>query len=219
MARITVRSSGSAIAIVDYGAGNLRSVQKGFEHLGYGAEFITDPDKLIRAEAVVFPGQGAAPQAMRRLRETGMDDALREYIASGRPFFGVCLGLQLLLEWSEEEGTPCLGVVPGAVKRLPPTVKAPHMGWNTVVAARTHPLFQGVQDGRYYYFVHSYYAQPADGSWTLGMTEYGVEFASALARDNIVATQFHPEKSGADGLRLYDAFVRLLVLGQAPASS
>ena len=148
-----------------------------------------------------------------------MDDALREYIASGRPFFGVCLGLQLLLEWSEEDETPCLGVVPGAVKRLPPTVKAPHMGWNTVAAARAHPLFQGMQDGRYYYFVHSYYAQPADASWTLGMTEYGVEFASALARDNVVATQFHPEKSGADGLRLYDAFVRRLVLGQAPASS
>ena len=200
------------IAIIDYGAGNLRSVQKAFQHLGHPAELVTDPDALAAAAAVVFPGQGAAPQAMRNLAVSGMDRAILRAVESGKPFFGVCLGLQLLLRYSEEEATPCLGVAPGATRRLPGGLKLPHIGWNNVRLRRPHPLFEGVSDGAHFYFVHSYYGAPSDPDWTLATTEYGVDFPSVLAKDNVVATQFHPEKSGPDGLRLYDNFVKRFVL-------
>ncbi|MDE2766207.1 MAG: imidazole glycerol phosphate synthase subunit HisH [Chloroflexota bacterium] len=200
------------IAIIDYGAGNLRSVQKAFHHLGHPAELVTDPDALEGAAAVVFPGQGAAPQAMRNLAAGGMDKAILRAVESGKPFFGVCLGLQLLLRHSEEEDTPCLGVVPGATRRLPAGLKLPHIGWNGVRPRRPHPLFEGVDGGAHFYFVHSYYGAPSDPDWTLATTEYGVDFPSVLAKGNVVATQFHPEKSGPDGLRLYDNFVKRFVL-------
>ena len=203
------------IAIVDYGAGNLRSVQKAFHHLGYGAEIVTDPAALADAPAVVFPGQGTAPQAMGALKANGMDAAIRAAIEGGTPFFGVCLGLQLLMDWSEEADTECLGIIPGTVRRFPvglPTgLKVPQMGWNSVELHGTHPVFEGVGEASYFYFVHGYYAAPKDHARVIGTTDYGVRFASAVARDNVVATQFHPEKSGPTGLRLYDNFMRHMV--------
>jgi glutamine amidotransferase len=205
------------IAIVDYGAGNLRSVQKAFEHLGHQAIFTSNPADLKNAPAIVFPGQGASPPAMAALERDGMADAVREAIASGTPFFGVCLGLQLLLEHSEEGSVDCLGVVPGTVRKFSDAhitrgLKVPHMGWNAVKLVGEHPVFQGVPENSYFYFVHSYYADPTDDSWVEGTTTYGLEFTSVVARDNLVATQFHPEKSGNVGLQLYDNFVKHLVL-------
>lgn len=199
------------IVIIDYGAGNLRSVQKAFEHLGHEAIFTSDPSALAGAAAVVFPGQGASSPAMARLERDGMADAIRATIAGRKPFFGVCLGLQLLLDWSEEGDTRCLGVVPGQVKRFGTELKVPHMGWNTVTFDVDHPLFEGVPPESYFYFVHSYYAMPSGEDWRAGTTNYGIEFSSVLAKDNVVATQFHPEKSGNVGLRLYDNFVKYIV--------
>ena len=201
------------IVIVDYGAGNLRSVQKAFEHLGYQATFTSDPSDLERAPAIIFPGQGASPPAMAALKRDGMDDAVREAIKRGTPFFGVCLGLQLLLEHSDEGDIDCLGIVPGNVPKFGGKLKVPHMGWNAVSVPDEHPIFQGVPPDSFFYFVHSYYAAPTDDLWVAGTTDYGLEFASFLSKDNVVATQFHPEKSGAIGLQLYDSFVKTFVLG------
>ena len=200
------------LVIVDYGAGNLRSVAKALERLGFPAVVTQDPGEVLRARGVILPGVGSSGAAMAALQERGLVEPLREVVAQGTPFFGVCLGLQLLLESSEEDPRPCLGIIPGQVKRLPPPVKVPHMGWNQVTLLGEHPLFQGVPLGSYFYFVHSYYAAPTDASLLLGITEYGISFCSALARGNLVATQFHPEKSGPVGLRLYENFVRLMVL-------
>ena len=199
------------IAIIDYGAGNLRSVQKAFEHLGYRADFASEPADLDGASAVVFPGQGASPHAMAALAAHGMADAVCDWIADGKPFFGVCLGLQLLLDRSAEGDTAGLGVVPGEVQRFGDGLKVPHMGWNSVALLRGHPVFDGIPEDSYFYFVHSYYAVPSDPSWRAGGTHYGVDFASVLAKDNVVATQFHPEKSSAVGLKLYDNFVKRFV--------
>ena len=199
------------VVIVDYGAGNLRSVAKAIEKLGRTPLVTGSPDDVIGAEAVIFPGQGASESAMTTLRERGLVEPLREVIARGVPFFGVCLGLQLLLDTSEEGPSPCLGVAPGRVRLLPEQVKRPHMGWNRVDLRGDHPVFRGVDSGSYFYFVHSYYADPQDESLALGTTEYGVRFCSVLARGNLVATQFHPEKSGALGLRLYESFLKHMV--------
>ena len=199
------------IAIVDYGAGNLRSVAKAVEKLGYSPEVTGDPQKVLNAKAVILPGVGASDSAMTALEERGLVEPLRAVIRDGVPFFGVCLGLQLLLESSEEGSIPCLSVVPGRVKRFPNSVKTPHMGWNEVNFERDHPVLDGVESGSYFYFVHSYYAAPEDQSLVLGTTDYASPFCSVIARDNLVATQFHPEKSGALGLRLYENFLRSMV--------
>ena len=199
------------IAIVDYGAGNLRSVAKAVEKLGYSPEVTGDPQKVRNARAVILPGVGASDSAMTALEERGLVEPLRAVIRDGVPFFGVCLGLQLLLESSEEGSMPCLSVVPGRVKRFPNSVKTPHMGWNEVNFERDHPVLEGVESGSYFYFVHSYYADPEDQSLVLGTTDYASQFCSVIARDNLVATQFHPEKSGAVGLRLYENFLRSMV--------
>ena len=199
------------IAIVDYGAGNLRSVAKAVEKLGYSPEVTGDPQKVRNAKAVILPGVGASDSAMTALEERGLVEPLRAVIREGVPFFGVCLGLQLLLESSEEGSMPCLSVVPGRVKRFPNSVKTPHMGWNEVNFERDHPVLEGVESGSYFYFVHSYYADPEDQSLVLGTTDYASPFCSVIARDNLVATQFHPEKSGAVGLQLYENFLRSMV--------
>ncbi len=196
------------IAIVDYGAGNLRSVAKAIEKLGYAPEVTGDPRKVLSARAVILPGVGASDSAMTALKERGLVEPIRTVIRKGAPFFGVCLGLQLLLESSEEGSIPCLGVVPGRVRKFPDSVKTPHMGWNEVTFERDHPVLEGVESGSYFYFVHSYYADPQDRSIILGATDYASQFCSMVARDNLVATQFHPEKSGAVGLRLYENFLR-----------
>ena len=199
------------IVIVDYGAGNLRSVSRAVAHVGHEPSVTSDPHDVAAADAVILPGVGAAADTMRNLREHGMVEPVREYIASGRPFFGVCMGQQALLSVSEEGGEhPCLDIISGRVKRLPGGQKVPHMGWNQVRQRTAHPIFDEIPDDSYFYFVHSYYPEPEDESVVIGETYYGVTFASVLARDNIVATQFHPEKSGEIGLRMYRNFLAQL---------
>jgi glutamine amidotransferase len=203
------------VVIVDYGAGNLRSVARAVAHQGYDPLVTCEARAVERARALIVPGVGAAADTMRNLEQGGLVQPIREYIDSGRPFLGVCMGQQALLSVSEEGGEHrCLGVIPGRVKRLPGGQKVPHMGWNQVRQTVPHPVFDGIPDDSYFYFVHSYYPEPEDRSWIAGETEYGVRFASVLARDNIVATQFHPEKSGDLGLRFYANFLRT-ALGEA----
>ena len=199
------------IAVINYGAGNLRSVVKAFEHIGYPATVTTDPRKVMAADGVVLPGVGAAGDTMTNLHARGMVDAIATVIAKKRPFFGVCIGLQVLFERSEEDGAECLGLLGGYVRRLPAGVKVPHMGWNQVRLTESHPLFHGIADDSYFYFVHSYYADPTEQSAVVGLTDYGATFASALAKGNLVGTQFHPEKSGSLGLQLYRNFVQRVV--------
>ncbi len=198
------------IVIVDYGAGNLASVAKAVASLGYQAKVTSNPEDVVAASAVILPGVGAAGDAMASLRRMRLDAAIRKGVADDKPFFGVCLGLQLLFSFTEEGGRQeCLDILPGAVRKLPPGLKIPHMGWNQVKLLVHHPLFDGVPSGTNFYFVHSYYADPAVRSMVVGETEYGVSFCSAVSKGNLVATQFHPEKSGEVGLRLYNNFLRL----------
>jgi len=204
-----------SIAVIDYGAGNLRSVAKAFEKLGYSPKVTNRAADILSADGLVLPGVGAAGEAMRRLGALGLTEAIRTVIARGRPFFGVCLGLQMLFESSEEDSAECLGILPGKVERLPQGLKVPHMGWNQVHQREPHPLFRDIPQEANFYFVHSYYAQPLDTSLVLGETDYGVRFGSALGKDNLVATQFHPEKSGELGLMLYRNFVTHMILGAA----
>ena len=202
------------VIVLDYGAGNLRSVARAVEHVGFTADVSDNPRALDDADAVVMPGVGAAADTMHHLQDGGFVEPLRAYIKEGRPFLGVCMGFQALLDVSEEGGEhQCLGVVPGRVRKLPSAngsgtaLKIPHMGWNQVTQVHDHPVFAGVPDGSYFYFVHSYYPDPEDQSLVIGRTDYGVTFASAIARKRLVATQFHPEKSGAAGLQLYKNFL------------
>jgi glutamine amidotransferase len=199
----------SNVVIVDYGAGNLRSVSRAIAHQGYEPLVCCEVKAIDTADALILPGVGAAADTMRNLQEGGLVEPIRDYIRSGRPFLGVCMGQQALLSVSEEGGEHrCLDVIPGRVKRLPGGQKVPHMGWNRVRQRVPHPVWEGIDDNAYFYFVHSYYPAPDDQSVVIGETEYGVTFASVLARDNVVATQFHPEKSGADGLRFYANFLK-----------
>ena len=200
---------GAEIAIIDYSAGNLRSVDNALKILGYRAEITQSPQVVRDARVVVLPGVGAAADTMTNLRNLGLVEAVKEVVKAGKPFLGVCIGLQVLYDATEEGGRhECLGIVPGTVKRLPEGLKVPHMGWNQVRQVRSHPVFEGIDDGANFYFVHSYYGEPEDASVIIGETGYGVTFGSVIARDNIVATQFHPEKSGPAGLRFYDNFMR-----------
>jgi glutamine amidotransferase len=194
--------------IVDYGAGNLRSVERAVARAGFEPLVSSRPEDAAAAGVLIVPGVGAAADTMRNLRERGLVEPIRQHIAAGRPFLGVCMGLQALLTVSEEGGEhECLGVIPGRVRRLPQGLKVPHMGWNRVRQRRPHLVFDGIPDGAYFYFVHSYYPDPEDGSVVVGDTDYGVTFASVVAADGLVATQFHPEKSGEAGLRFYENFL------------
>lgn len=205
------------IAILDYGAGNLRSVAKALETVGTTPTLTDDPSVVARADGLVVPGQGSAVDAMRNLDRLGLAEPLRQYVASGRPFLGVCLGEQIIFDSSEEgTGVTCLGLIPGTVRRLPGGQKVPQIGWNTVRIKNQHPLLEGVPDDSYFYFVHSYYVDPTDPADVVGETEYGVRFASIVSRGNVFATQFHPEKSAGIGLRVYRNFARL-VSASAPA--
>lgn len=199
------------IAIIDYGMGNLRSVQKGFEKVGVEAGIVQDPGVVESARGVVLPGVGAFADAMANLARTGMDRAVTRFILSGRPFLGICLGLQMLFETSEEWGhSKGLGVFRGTVRRIPPGLKVPHMGWNQLkfrgAGKCEDNIFKGIPEGSSFYFVHSYYVDPMDKDIVAGVTEYGMEFTSAVAKDNIYAIQFHPEKSSAMGLRILQNF-------------
>jgi glutamine amidotransferase len=199
------------VVIVDYGAGNLRSVARAVAHAGVDALVTSDPAKLDEAKALIVPGVGAAADTMANLRAGGLVEPIREYIASGRPFLGVCMGMQALFDVSEEGGThECLGVLPGRIVRFPEGLTVPHMGWNNVHVREGHPVFEGIAQDAYFYFVHSYYPRPEDDAHVIADAEYGgIRFPAVVGRDNLVATQFHPEKSGADGLRLYANFLRL----------
>ena len=211
------------VAVVDYGMGNLRSVSQAVLHVarGSGVDVIvtSKPDDVFAADRIVLPGQGAMPDCMRELRESGLQDAVL-HAAAHKPLMGVCVGMQMLLTRSEEGppivGTEGLNLIPGEVirfqldGRLQPDgsrYKVPQMGWNRVLQARPHALWQGVPDEAYFYFVHSFYARPSDPRHSVGETDYGSRFTCALARDNIFATQFHPEKSAEHGLALYRNFL------------
>jgi len=198
------------LVIVDYGAGNLHSVSRAVVHGGVRPLVTSSAKYVSEADALIVPGVGAAADTMANLLRRRLVEPIKEYIASGRPFLGVCMGQQALFDVSEEGGEhPCLGVLAGRVVRLPPGLKVPHMGWNQVRIVRPHAVFEGIPDGSYFYFVHSYYPRPDDPDIVIGETEYGVTFASVVGRENVVATQFHPEKSGAMGLRMYENFLRL----------
>ena len=208
------------IAIIDYGAGNLRSVSRAVALYTQDYVVTQDPAAVERAAAVILPGVGAAGDTIRGLARHGMTDLVKATIASGKPYFGICMGLQVLLTASEEDGgTPCLDIYPGIVRRFPKGLTVPHMGWNQVRQAQEHPMFAGIPDDAYFYFVHSYYTDPDDAALTAGTTDYGVTFPSVLARENVFATQFHPEKSAALGLRLYANFVAWATGTTACASS
>jgi glutamine amidotransferase len=205
------------IAIVDYGMGNLRSVQKALEYLGFRADITSDPEQVVSADKVIVPGVGAfgaAVQNLKSLRSNSglsMFDAVVEFIRSGRPMFGICLGMQLLLSVSEEMGEhPGFGIIPGRVVRFPsmPGLKVPHMGWNSLRILRRAPALANVADGAMVYFVHSYYCAPDDPNVWATSTEHGVEFCSSLWHENVFATQFHPEKSGDVGLSILEAFAK-----------
>jgi imidazole glycerol-phosphate synthase subunit HisH len=218
-----VRISPATVAVVDYGMGNLRSVSQAVQAAAVGSGFevliTSEPDRVRGAQRVVLPGQGAMPDCMRELRESGLMDAVLE-AATSKPLFGVCVGMQMLLNHSAEGDTPGLGLIPGEVVKFDlagqiqadgSRFKVPQMGWNQVQQADQgsgpHPVWAGVPDGSYFYFVHSFYAKPSDARHSAGLTDYGKPFTAAIARDNIFATQFHPEKSAAHGLSLYRNFL------------
>ena len=200
------------IKIVDYGMGNLRSVQKAFEKLGAAAEIVTSPTQIADADKLILPGVGAFRDAIHQLKSHGFVEPICDFVASGKPFLGICLGLQLLFDVSYEDGEwEGLGIVPGKVIRFEdqPELKIPHMGWNSLDIVRPTPLLNGIASGSHVYFVHSYYVVPDDESVIVTQTEHGTRFTSAIARGNLVATQFHPEKSQAIGMRLLQNFVEL----------
>lgn len=202
-------NSPDELLIVDYEAGNLRSVELAVAHLGADAVTSVDPERVRRARRVIFPGVGGADAAMAVLRSRGLDDALREVHRAGRPMLGICVGCQVVFDYSEEGPTDCLGLISGRVTRLLPAPgrKVPHMGWNVVRQHREHPVVAGIPDGTRFYFVHSYSVTPAAGAAVVGATWYGREFAAIVAAGNIVATQFHAEKSGPGGLLLLGNFL------------
>jgi glutamine amidotransferase len=188
----------------------LHSVTNALVRLGYQPKVTREPDDVLDATAVIFPGVGAAADAMESLRESGMDEAVQGVIREGQPLFAICVGMQVLLSSTEEDGwNECLGIIPGMVKRLPSGLKVPHIGWNQVKQVTRHPIFEGIPDESNFYFVHSYYAEPADISLIAGTSEYGINICSVLIKDNLVATQFHPEKSGEVGLRMYANFLKM----------
>ena len=203
------------IAIVDYKAGNLTSVAHALTHLGHRCEITDRPEKVRAADRVILPGVGAAGATMENLRALGLDACLRDDVAkAGKPFLGICIGIQVLLERSEEDDARCLGIVPGRVVKFPNSIdgraiKVPQIGWNRVRQVRPHPIFEGVPDNSHFYFVNSYYPLPGDESCVIGSSDYGVPFAAAIAYGNVVATQFHLEKSGAAGLKMLDNFCRM----------
>ena len=198
------------IAIINYGAGNLGSVTNALAKLGYKPVVTGDVSEVLKARVVFFPGVGAAGDTMKNLESSGMADAIRKLVELKKPLFAICVGLQVLFSSTEEGGEQrCLGILPGKVRRLPEGLKVPHMGWNQVKQMMKHPLFKGIPDNSNFYFVHSYYPETADESFVAGKTNYGIDFCSAVIRDNLVATQFHPEKSGELGLKLYSNFLKL----------
>ena len=204
------RTGDKMLAIVDYDAGNLRSVQRACLRVGLDATISADPEVVVKAEKVIFPGVGSAVSAVDTLQSRGLDQALLECFQSGKPILGICLGLQIALEYTQEGNKQCLGIVAGACERfsfMDRTLKVPHIGWNELEIVRDHPMLKSVQSGDEFYFVHSYFACPESPDHIFGRTTYGdTTFISVLGRDNFFATQFHLEKSGETGLRLLSGF-------------
>lgn len=207
------------IAIVDYRAGNLASVKRALDYLGHDCMITQHASAIRHCERIVFPGVGAAGKAMNDLRELGLDDVIREQFLLGKPILGICLGAQIVLERSMENDAVCLGLIPGMVKRFPLSLrdawsaplKVPHMGWNALKVLMGHPVLDGVVPEEEFYFVHSYYPEPTDPAHILALSEHGIDFPAAVGSSNLVAVQFHPEKSGRAGLRLLDNFCRWTV--------
>jgi imidazole glycerol-phosphate synthase subunit HisH len=194
------------IAVLDYGSGNLHSVSRALAAVGANATVTADPAVVATADALVIPGVGHFGACVRAIRASELERPVRDYVETGRPVFGVCVGMQIMLDGSEEDAERGLGLVPGTSRRLPETVKVPHMGWNTVSWTASHPYTEGIAEGTRFYFVHSF-APDVDAD-TVGSTEHGRTFSATIARGNVFATQFHPEKSGDAGLQLYRNFVR-----------
>ena len=202
------------ITIIDYQMGNLRSVQKAFERVGHEAVVSADPTTIARASHVVLPGVGAFADAMSELKRRDLISPIQDCIEANKPFLGICLGLQLLFDTSFEDGEhQGLGILPGQVRRfeLPRGFKVPHMGWNEVCLPRRPPIFEGIDDKSHFYFVHSYFVVPKEESWVAGQADYGDPFCAMIWKDNLFATQFHPEKSQKNGLRVLKNFAELMV--------
>jgi glutamine amidotransferase len=201
------------IAIINYNAGNITSVARALQNIGQEFVITDDTKKLDASSHVIFPGVGAAGEAMAYLREKKLDVWLKNYIKTGKPLLGICLGTQIILDYSDENETNCIGLVAGSTKRFPEelsfegqALKIPHMGWNSVKFCRVHPVFKDISPDSEFYFVHSYYPAPSDNATVLGTTDYGMNFCSVLAKENLVAMQFHPEKSGRPGLQILRNF-------------
>ena len=198
------------IAIIDYGAGNLTSVERAVTYLGYDGKITADADTILSSEKVIFPGVGAARATMDNLNVHGLADVLKSCHKTGKSMLGICIGIQILFDYSEEGDTECLGILPGVVDKFEatPQLKVPQIGWNEVYQTESHPIFEGVPNPAHFYFVNSYYPIPAQPTAVIGKTTYGVEFCSVVARQNLIATQFHLEKSGRVGLKMLDNFLR-----------
>jgi imidazole glycerol-phosphate synthase subunit HisH len=198
------------VVIINYGAGNLGSVANAITGLGHEPVITSNPEDILKAKAVILPGVGEAGQTVERLKALGLDKIIRQLINEKRPIMAICVGLQVLLSETEEGGGhTCFGILQGKVRRFPEGLKIPHMGWNQVVQRKDSQIFNGIPDGTNFYFVHSYYADPVDRSLISASTEYGLEFCSMIIKDNLFATQFHPEKSGSYGLKMYANFLNM----------
>ena len=210
---LNTQKANPCLAVIDYGMGNLRSVVRAWEHVGATVKLISSPDEINGIDAIVFPGQGAIVDAMELLCKTGFDSVIRNWISEDRPFFGICLGLQALFEYSEEGDTEALGIFKGSVRRfnVRAPLKVPHMGWNSVTFNAKNSITSGLRSGKdQFYFVHSYYVEPEENELVLFETNYGINFVSGICSGKCYATQFHPEKSQAKGLQLYSNFLKLL---------
>jgi len=202
------------IAIIDYNAGNLTSVARAVSYLGFQHIITNDIKKISEADRIIFPGVGAAGSAMDSLKHLGLDSAIKDFCATGKPVLGICLGTQIIMSHSEENYTRCLGIIDGHVRAFPDDIKSkdetrlkiPHMGWNSIKIKKRHPVLSGIREHDEFYFVHGFYPDPVNSLNVLGSTNYGISFASIIGTRNIIATQFHPEKSGRPGLSLLKNF-------------